>query len=201
MIDKIDHLRIVFSGSAGIGKSTLINALKKKYDFFNVQKEPIRGILKDKTKVDFADDDIQLRILNNQRNYLLENSFVMADRSCLDSFSYCEGLRAEGKTNISEDVYKFIEAESKLIMQSCFVDMIVFPPIEFDLVDDGFRNIDPISQRKMQDVMETNIYEWGINHKVIRPSGSVEERVNFVSMYIDAFLEGRNLLNENNSLV
>ena len=55
----IDRLVISSDSSQCTGKSTLITALKKKYDFFNIQKEPIRGILKDKTKVNFADDDIK----------------------------------------------------------------------------------------------------------------------------------------------
>lgn len=197
----IDRLVCCVSGAQNTGKTTLINALKRKYDFFGIQREPIRSILKDKTRVNFADDNIQLRILSNQRDYILENDFALTDRCPLDSASYMELLSSEGKTNISKGTYDFIEKESQLIMQSHFVDLIIFLPIEFEMEDDGFRTVDPIQQRKIQEVMETNIYEWGINHKVIRPSGSVEERVNFVSMYIDAFLEGRNLLNENNSLV
>ena len=185
----IDRLVISSDSSQCTGKSTLITALKKKYDFFNIQKEPIRGILKDKTKVNFADDDIQLRILNNQRNYILENNYILQDRSPLSSFCYTSYLRDLGKSNINDRTFDFIRNESKIIMQSGFVDLIIILPIEFDLIDDGFRTLDPIQQKDIQQLINDTAKEWNLESKIIRPSGSVEERVNFVSKYIDNYLK------------
>lgn len=184
----VDNLRLVFSSSQCTGKTTLINAIKKKYPIFGVQREPIRGILKDKEKVNYADDSVQLRILSNQRDYLLYNKFVLADRSCLDSFVYTDLLRSEGKSDIDDKTFSFIKEESKIIMQSGFVDQIVFLPIEFDIIDDGFRTVDKDQQYKVQSLMEKYIKDWGLEYKVISPRGSVEERLDFVSRYIDPFL-------------
>lgn len=183
-----NRLVISYDSSQCTGKTTLINALKRKYDIFNIQREPVRNILKDKEKVNFADDNIQLRILNNQRSYILENNYILQDRSPLSSYCYTSYLRSKNKTNIEDDIFDFIEEESKIIMQSKLIDYVVVLPIEFEMIDDGFRTVDKQQQKDIQDLIDDTIKKWGIEYKVLRPSGTVEERVAFLSKIIDGYL-------------
>lgn len=180
-----NRLIITFDSSQCTGKTTLINALKEKYKIFNIQKEPVRGLIKNKDKVNFADDKIQLSILSKQRNYILDNDYVLQDRSPLSSFSYTKYLRSKGLSNINDSFYRFIEEESKLILQSDLIDYIVVLPIEFPLIDDGFRTLSYEQQSEIQEIINNQIKSWGIEDKVLRPSGSVDERVEFLSRYID----------------
>ena len=183
-----NHIRITVSGAQGTGKTTLINALKKVYPFFDIQKEPVRSVIKKKENVNFADKEKQLIILEKQRNFLQDNIAVLTDRCPLDSLSYTKMLRDEGLSNIDDELFEYIWQQSAGILESDLIDIMILLPIEFPLIDDGFRVMDDKQQKKVQRIMEDYATEFLLGDTIIVPHGSVEERVEFCKEYIDKLL-------------
>ena len=98
-------IKIEFLGAAGVGKTTLLNALASEYPQFNIQTESVRYI-KNKYGIDFksGDTDIQMAVLalqlrygNNSLNYLL-------DRSSTNSQAYINYYKKLGKCNMTPAV-------------------------------------------------------------------------------------------------
>ncbi len=188
-------IKIEFLGAAGVGKTTLLNALASEYLQFNIQTESVRYI-KNKYGIDFksGDTDIQMAVLalqlrygNNPINYLL-------DRSSTNSQAYINYYKKRGMCNMTSAVYQFIYDEGKKNAQEN-IDLIIYlKPGEFPIVEDGTRITDPDYIKETDAEMEALIKEWGLESKVIRPKGSVTERVNFCKKYIDDLLDTQYML-------
>ena len=181
--------KIIFTGATSVGKSTLINALSKEFPEIKVQTESVR-YLKNKYGLDFRSGDtaLQLALLQLQTKILMDDSTYFCDRSSLDSLSYTSYYMKKGNSDISPNVYDFLYTESKNNMLK-YADLIIYlAPGEFDIVDDGVRIVDNEYQYETHLEMERFIKEFGLENKVIRPKGSVEERVNFCKKYIEELL-------------
>ena len=90
---------------------------------------------------------------------------------------------------MSEGLYNFIVEESRVVLQSAFVDMIILVPIEFEMKDDGYRKVDPEYQKRVQDMMEYYVEKYDLGYKTVRPRGTVEERLNFLRPKIDRLID------------
>ena len=91
-------------------------------------------------------------------------------------------------------VYQFIYDEGKKNAQEN-IDLIIYlKPGEFPIVEDGTRITDPDYIKETDAEMEALIKEWNLESKVIRPKGSVTERVNFCKKYIDDLLNMQYML-------
>ena len=175
-----------------ISKTTLLNALASEYPQFKIQTESVRYI-RNKYGIDFksGDTDIQMAVLalqlkygNNPDNYLL-------DRSSTNSQAYINYYKKRGECNMTPAVYHFIYDEGKKNAQEN-IDLIIYlKPGEFPIVEDGTRITDPNYIKDTDEEMEDLIREWNLESKVIRPKGSVVERVNFCKKYIDAIIDER----------
>lgn len=181
----MEGIRIEVSGAQGVGKTTLIKELKKYYPEFYTNTYGLRSIFKDKEKSDYADTELQLKILNYQRDQILFNKYIFEDRGVLDGLAYMNILNKEGKSNLPYEVYKYIEQESIYLLKSPFVDAIVLVPVEFELVDDGFRNTDRERQLEANRLMEYYIDTYDLRYKTVVPRGTVEERTNTVRELVE----------------
>ena len=181
----MEGIRLIISGSAGVGKTTLIKELKKYYPEFYTNTFGLRSIFKDKEKSDYADTEMQLKILNYQRDQILFNKYIFEDRGVLDGLAYMNILSKEGKSNLPYDVYKYIEHESIYLLKSSFVDAIVLVPVEFEPKDDGFRNTSRERQLEANRLMEYYIDTYDLRSKTIVPRGTVEERAKTVIKLVE----------------
>lgn len=187
-------MRISVSGAQCTGKSTLIEALSKELPDYVVQAESVRYLTKKYGfNIDEPTSDLQLALLNLQTRALYENQNILLDRSFVDSTSYMIYYKQKEtrektfspKHLISDEAYDFIKTSAKELSQR--VDLFVFLEPEFELIDDGFRIIDEVQQKQITEIMEQLFEEFGVDYKVIRPTGSVKERVEQVLFYMKNF--------------
>lgn len=183
-----DRIAFTCDSSQSTGKTVTINALKAKYNIFNTQTTPTRKLIT-QDDINNSNTDIQLKILENRRNYIVTHDKFIQDRSLVILWSYTKYFWDKGLSDLKPEVKDFIYEECKTIMQSYLIDKIIVLPIEFEPVSDGFRECDPQQRRDLQDLVDETISEWKLEYKTIRPSGSVEERVNTISEYIDWYLK------------
>ena len=182
-------IKIEFLGAACTGKTTLINALASEYPNFKIQTESVRYI-KNKYGIDFksGDTDVQMAVLALQLKYGNNPEDYLLDRSSSNSQSYVEYFRKRGECNMTPAVYQFIYDEGKRNAQEN-IDLIIYlKPGEFPIVPDGTRITDPDYIRETDEEMEATIKAWGLEDKVIRPTGTVRERVTFCKPYIDKLI-------------
>lgn len=185
-------IKIEFLGPACVGKTTLINALASEYPEFKIQTESVRYI-KNKYGIDFktGDTDVQMAVLalqlrygNNPENYFL-------DRSSTNSQSYINYYKKRNECNMTPAVSQFIYDEGKKNAKEN-IDLIIYlKPGEFPVVEDGTRITDHDYIWETDAEMENLIKEWQLEDKVIRPTGSVVERVQFCKKYIDKLLASK----------
>lgn len=180
-------IHAIFSGCQGVGKSTLIKELKKVYPDFMYQKEFVRSILK-KDEVNTANLENQRKILDTQRKFLRKQANLLGDRGPLDSISYTRWLRENNKSDISEEDFKILEDESKEVLQSDDVSIIFFIPIEFKLIDDGYRTMDEDQRTEVEDIMLDYINKWNLSKKTKFLRGDVDSRVMYCEGIIDGYL-------------
>ena len=168
-------------------KKKMIKELKKVYPDFMYQKEFVRSILK-KDEVNTASLENQRKILDTQRKFLRKQANLLGDRGPLDSISYTRWLRENNKSDISEEDFKILEEESKEVLQSDDVSIIFFIPIEFKLIDDGYRTMDEDQRTEVEDIMLDYINKWNLSKKTKFLRGDVDSRVMYCEGIIDGYL-------------
>lgn len=185
-------LKIEMLGAAGVGKTTLINALASEYPDFKIQTESVRYI-KNKYGIDFksGDTDVQMAVLALQLRYGNNPYDYLLDRSSTNSQAYINYYKKRGECDMTPAVFQFIYDEGKRNAQEN-IDLIIYlKPGEFPIVNDGVRVTNPDYIKDTDEEMEALIKEWDLESKVIRPTGSVVERVNFCKKYIDDLIKNR----------
>lgn len=89
---------------------------------------------------------------------------------------------------MTDKEFNELEEESRIILQSSDVSIIFFLPIEFSLVDDGYRTMDEDQRNDVEDIMLDYINKWNLSHKVKMLKGDVDSRVVYCSGIIDGYL-------------
>jgi len=148
-------MRIGIFGSHCVGKTTLVNKLKKTNKFFNYKyyEEGIR-YLHEKKVLSYNDlkyEDqlmIQLDLINNIFYY--QN--IITDRTPLDNFVYLlyyfgKDISTPKKNKLREIVFK---ATSKY-------DILIFADYRLELIDDNFRDLNEQFRTTIDDMIK-NIF-------------------------------------------
>lgn len=170
-------MKIVFSGTHGTGKTTLLNILKDQtsllnsYDFVT---EVSRTLQKEgKATINENGDDLsQYAIaLKNYEIYSTNKNFI-SDRCLLDVLCYTRYLYLHQRC--SKECLMFVEQLFKL----CNYDIIFYIEPEFDLVTDGTRSLNKEFRNEVLECFRYYIKEFNIN--VIRLSGGIDERLKIV---------------------
>ena len=166
-------MRIVFTGTHGTGKTTLLEEMRKDPHFSRFAF--ITNLTRDIMKRGFSinqdgDDRTQLALLSAHLNTLTKDNFIL-DRSLVDICAYNRYLNSLGK--VSAEVVAF--AESMLAENASKYDVIFYLKPEFAPVADGIRST-YISYR---DAIAENIDDLLSRYSIpsVHLHGSVEERV------------------------
>lgn len=176
--------RINLCGAQGVGKTTLLEALKKDPSFkgWAFYPELVRDMLK-KGEVTINENGTaqsQHKIFEAY-DKLLDKTLEqpsMCDRCIVDVAAYTSVLF----DNCSEEIEEYqnlsleeFEERKRIIQRTKDLELIIYLPIEFPLVDDGVRSSDEEFQKDVDRKIVQFLNNYKISHVII--TGTVEERV------------------------
>lgn len=180
-------MRVSFSGAQSTGKTTLLNKCKVIYKDYKFVDEVTRYVRRtyDVKINEIGGTETQLYILAEHiKNHLKLDENLMLDRCILDGYVYTKYQVVNGK--VSEQVLHAFNNVFSLLIDR--LDYIFYTdPSDVKLVDDGERSVD---YKFRDDIIE--LFESLITHKmspknrekVIRLSGTVDERMNTIEKYL-----------------
>ena len=170
---------IYIQGAQGVGKSTLLNDFVSSTEFqikcFNeiartLIKKGVSHGLEAKKEDYFA--YVYRHIANH--NYYIKNRFIfdlfISDRSIIDVLVYAQICFNDNDTNyVAELCTEYFQ------MISSDVDLVIYLPIEFEIVDDGVRNFSKDRQKEYDRILKETLVYLGIDFVEI--SGSRSDRL------------------------
>ena len=179
-------LKILIVGGACTGKTTLAQALRRKYPQFKAPSESVRILCEDYNyRIDNGNTPIQMSILALEASEVSSPENLILDSCLLGSRAYTEYYLRRGLSDIRGDAYRFYcDFTSSLLKK--YVDLIIFPRAgDFPVVGDSFRIVDEKYTKEVDSVVEELIRKDHLEDKVIEVAGSIEERVKICSERIE----------------
>lgn len=167
-------MRIGFTGAAGVGKSTLVEELlkleelKNHKQYNNVQRT-LHKNLKNFPHSGLANNISQISITSGIAYQVITEKNIICDRSIIDTFAYAK---------LAEKVNMLEEIEDTFSEVIDLYDLIIYIPVEFNVLDDGFRDIDMKYIRETDNAIRYYLSKYKVNFLEVR--GSVEERMNTI---------------------
>ena len=175
-------MKIGLVGASCCGKTTLFNALCKKFSSM----DSINEIASNFTKEQREDFSFQKQIMYTQILYEKELSTFISDRTVIDNLAYCmwyDKFYNYEKKDIFNDVIKMFHAH----MSSKPYDLVVFINEYFLLEDNGVRKMDELQQEDIFKYLNSLIplmcEHYGI--KYINVYGSTEKRLAQIKYFFD----------------
>jgi nicotinamide riboside kinase len=180
-------MRVSFTGAQSTGKTTLLNKCKEVYKDYKFVDEVTRYVRRtyDVKINEIGGTETQLYILAEHiKNHLRPDENLILDRCILDGYVYTKYQAVNGK--VSEQVLHAFNGVFAILFDK--LDYIFYTnPSDVKLVDDGERSVD----FKFRDDI-IFLFEDLINYKmspknrdkVIRLSGTVEERMKTIETYL-----------------
>lgn len=173
---------VAFSGSHGTGKSTLIEELRKDSRYICLDSVTRTTTNQAERRIDpDADlDQTQLRIFEAIKVNALEitrlkwdsprDKVIAMDRSFVDFYAYCKNFYV--RNLISHKTFdKISEWTSRL---TGLVDTFFYLPIEFNLVDDGVRNMNETLRQGVDTVIREELFKIG---RTVELTGNLQQRL------------------------
>lgn len=178
-------MKIGITGAHSTGKTTLLNALRSEEKFKNyaICDEVTRQVLALGIPINEKGNDSTQRLIMNQHivNLSLYND-MLTDRTALDGLVYTTWLfnnnKIERKTlEYAQQVYNAIWYK---------YDIIFYTPIEFDVVDDGVRSVNPTFRKEIGSLFESSLQHNNHPH-IVTLTGSVYTRLQKVFSTVENF--------------
>lgn len=180
-------MRVSFTGAQSTGKTTLLNKCKEVYKDYKFVDEVTRYVRKtyDVKINEVGGTETQLYILAEHiKNHLRQDENLILDRCILDGYVYTKYQVINGK--VSEQVLHAFNGVYGVLIDK--LDYIFYTdPSDVKLVDDGERSVDLNFRSDIIDMFEDLIsYKMSPSNrkKVIRLSGTVEERMKTIAKYL-----------------
>lgn len=182
-------LKILIVGGACTGKTTLAQALCKKYPQFKAPSESVRILCEDYSyRIDNGNTPIQMSILALEASEVSNPENLILDSCLLGSRAYTEYYLRRGLSDIRGDAYNFYCDFTSSLLQK-YVDLIIFPRAgDFPVVEDSFRIVDEEYTREVDSIIEELIKKDHLESRVVEVTGPVEERVKSCSERIEKLL-------------
>lgn len=166
------YKRIILTGAQGTGKTTLMNALATDgTKTLSIARE--QAVAAGWSSVTGSDQDYQKTLFKTLLKEISRKCSYISDRglTCVAAYTFDGALNGKITKKTADSQYLKLQkfhAENPDVL-------VVYVPIEFDLVDDGVRNLDVDYQKKIDFFIKNLLDTAGINY--ITVTGTVEERV------------------------
>lgn len=166
-------IKVAFAGSHAVGKTTLVSALADRYPSIPVIQNETRKVprsLRGTTGGQFMIWDIYNNVLSDEPSYI-------CDRSMFDICAYSKVFGAWTE----EEADKFAGFYRNA---PYYPDLLFYLPIEFPAVQDDER---PDKRDEVDECIQNLLATLGTPFYTVR--GSVQERADYVSDFINNFLK------------
>jgi adenylate kinase len=172
-------MRIAFTGSHGVGKTTVLTALQKELPNYTVQIESLTRKVCSSDKLNFETvDESEQKIVQAYYDLFKKapKDFV-SPRHIIDVMAYSVYLDKKNH-NISDNTFEYIEELLLSVIEKKMFDLVVYIPIEFELKEKGeFRKgqEDLTYQRDVDIIIKFLLWQYDIPYITI--TGNCEQRV------------------------
>ena len=165
--------RIIITGAHGVGKTTLMNALAQ--DGTRTISQVSRKVISENNFDHSVNTttECQKAIFKALKKELSSKKSYISDRglSCVAGYTFNKALKEEIPKKVADKQY--IEFE-KFHKDNPDI-LLVYVPIEFPIVTDGYRYDDPAYQEEIDFLIKNILVTSGVQY--ITVTGTVEERV------------------------
>lgn len=174
-------MKLIFTGTQGTGKSTMLNIVP----IDNKITEVVRNLSKEGVKINRdGDEEGQDIIFNKYKELLSTDKDFVSDRGLTDVLAYSFYLNQVQKVVGDKLVLKQMGDLVEYNMNHPDV-LYVYFPIEFPVVGDGVRDTDE-EYRKTIDIIIKELLDVFCQDRYVTISGTVEEREKFLKDLIES---------------
>jgi len=170
----IQNKRIAIIGAAGVGKTTLLDAviasgseaISQGYTKIPEAVKVLCGERGYNSPYEIPAEEIHKfreDVLDRQIELENDAGVFIADRSVIDSWVYY--MRWSWNSTSVEDAESFYQ---KAFQQAKKYDLLIYLPIMFEVEDDGFRWKNDVYQKQIDRVLLSTVKDWGLEDKVFR---------------------------------
>lgn len=204
-------MRIAISGTANVGKTSLIKDFLKEWDNYTAPDKTYRDVLDSTNHSKETSKETQWDILNfmvDQIQQYSKGDKVILDRCPIDNIVYTMWSYDKGEGDIDDE---FVRKCLPLVRETLkLYDIIFFIPITkaspVTIVEDGTRETDPYYIKEIDSIFKAIEKDWNTNPKcqycdpsdrpaLIEIFGTPEERLQMIKLYLD--VEGDAIENTN----
>lgn len=172
-------MKVIFCGSQGTGKTTVLNVFKN--EGYPVITEVVRILAREENvKInEMGDEEGQIKIFNKYKELLTTENDYISDRGMQDVIAYTLYLVGQGKVHKRILWEQITELDDFAHNNNA---LICYFPIEFPVVNDGLRSTD----EKFRSFIDVNIKKILdiLDIPYITVTGTVEDRVNMIKQAI-----------------
>lgn len=174
---------IAFCGAHGTGKSTIVNELRKDPRCICIDSVTRTQTSQAERRIDRKLKDLdqtQLNILEaikvnaekirELKESLPDDKILVMDRSSFDFYAYSKNFFV--KNLLTHRTMNEIEDELPKLVD--FIDLFYYLPIEFNLVDDGIRNMDEDLRKGVDKVIREQLFWTG---RTVELNGTLQKRM------------------------
>lgn len=177
------NVKINFVGAQGTGKTTLLETARKDEVFKDFQfcTEIIRDLVKKKNfSINESGNVKSQKVFFDAYNKILNKDGYISDRCIIDVHAYTNYLYDYKSSNSEKEfqsLYKEILRENSILksLNKDSFGIIIYFPIEFELVDDGIRSLNVYFQEYIDQYIVNTLNKYQLPFYTIR--GSVEQRL------------------------
>lgn len=182
-MDQVMNVKVNFVGAQGTGKTTLLEAARKDEAFKNFQfcTEIVRDLVKKKNlSINESGNAKSQKVFFDTYNKILNKDGCISDRCIIDVHAYTNYLYDYKSSNSEKEfqsLYKEILRENSILksLNKDSFGIIIYFPIEFELVDDGIRSLNVYFQEYIDQYIVNTLNKYQLPFYTIR--GSVEQRL------------------------
>lgn len=174
---------IAMCGAHGTGKSTIVNELRKDPRCICIDSVTRTQTSQAERRIDRRLKDLdqtQLNILEaikvnaekirELKESLPDDKILVMDRSSFDFYAYSKNFFV--KNLLTHRTMNEIEDELPKLVD--FIDLFYYLPIEFNLVDDGIRNMDEDLRQGVDKVIREQLFWTG---RTVELNGTLQKRM------------------------